>query len=93
MISDFVKETFKKTFKYFDKNFTILIAIEEMSELQKELLKNINRSKNNQDKILEELCDVYIFLELIKKVYNFDDLRVSKHIDQKVTEKMKLPEE
>jgi NTP pyrophosphatase (non-canonical NTP hydrolase) len=45
--------------KYGDKQ--IIVCIEEMSELTKELCKNI-RGHYNLDKIYEEMADVYIML-------------------------------
>ena len=50
----------------------MLLAIEEMSELTKELLKNINRNENNTAQIIEETADVEIMLEQIKLIYGFD---------------------
>lgn len=54
----------------------ILVAVEEMSELQKELLKNINRGEDNINHILEEMADVYITLRQLMMIYRFniDDL-------------------
>lgn len=48
----------------------LLILLEEMSELQKEILKNINRQADNIDSIIEETADVEIMLEQLKYIYN-----------------------
>ena len=48
-------------------------CIEEMTELAKELLKNINRGENNRDKILEETDHVSFLVEQIKVIYDFDE--------------------
>ena len=45
------------------------MVVEEMSELMKEILKNINRKKNNIDAIIEETADVEIMLEQLKENY------------------------
>ena len=47
----------------------MLMVVEEMSELMKEILKNINRKKNNIDAIIEETADVEIMLEQLKENY------------------------
>lgn len=51
----------------------ILVAVEELSELQKELLKNVNRGKDNLDHIKEELVDVLIMLRQLVLIYGFTD--------------------
>ena len=47
----------------------MLMVVEEMSELMKEILKNINRKKNNITEIIEETADVEIMLEQLKENY------------------------
>lgn len=47
----------------------ILMVMEEMAELQKELCKNI-RGKSNVANIAEEIADVQIMLEQMTLLYN-----------------------
>ena len=47
----------------------IMMAYEEMAELQKELCKNY-RGKDNDDHIAEEIADVEIMLEQLKIIYD-----------------------
>ena len=47
----------------------MLMVVEEMSELIKEILKNVSRHKNNIDQIVEETADVEIMLEQLKENY------------------------
>lgn len=49
-----------------------IVAIEEMSELQKELSKNL-RGKDNRENIAEEVADVEIMLEQMKVLYDIED--------------------
>ena len=49
-----------------------LIAIEEMSELQKELCKQY-RGIGSRAHIAEEIADVYIMLEQLKAIFECDD--------------------
>ncbi len=50
----------------------MLMVVEEMSELMKEILKNINRKKDNIAEIVEETADVEIMLEQLKANYNIE---------------------
>lgn len=51
----------------------MLMVVEEMSELMKEILKNINRKKDNVAAIIEETADVEIMLEQLKANYNIEE--------------------
>lgn len=64
-----------------------LIAVEEMAELSKALLKNVNRGKDNVDDIFEELADVSNLLEFLKMIYNISDEQVWEYEDKKHVEK------
>ena len=57
----------------------LLMVLEEMSELQKEILKNVNRGKENIDAIIDETADVEIMLDQLKYIYG---------IHQKVEERI-----
>lgn len=51
----------------------IIIAFEEMAELQKELSKYL-RGKENITEIAEEIADVTIMLEQMKLLFNIEDI-------------------
>lgn len=51
----------------------MLMVVEEMSELMKEILKNINRKKDNVAAIIEETADVEIMLEQLKANYDIEE--------------------
>ena len=53
----------------------IIIAIEELSELQKELCKFL-RNNSNHDNMAEEIADVEIMLEQMKMYFGIDDEEV-----------------
>ncbi|MGI5845983.1 MAG: hypothetical protein ACOX7D_02260 [Alphaproteobacteria bacterium] len=74
--------------KYKGKKYTILLAVEEMTELSKELLKNINRDKDNYDSIFEETTDVMVCLEYIKSAYKISDDTLNENINKKVRYKL-----
>ena len=59
----------KRALETWGEQAQMLMVVEEMSELMKEILKNINRKKNNIDEIIEETADVEIMLEQLKENY------------------------
>ena len=62
----------------------LLVLVEEMAELQKEILKNINREKDNVKEITEEAVDVYVMLEYLKAHYNISEKDIEKYATQKL---------
>ncbi|MBE6455684.1 MAG: hypothetical protein IJO11_07420 [Alphaproteobacteria bacterium] len=63
----------KKAIAKWGNHAQLLMVLEEMSELQKEILKNINRRKDNVDAIIDEVADVEIMLEQLKYIYQIDE--------------------
>ena len=55
-----------------------MVAIEEMSELTKELVKFM-RGEANTDAIAEEIADVEIMLHQLKIIYGIKDEVIEKH--------------
>lgn len=58
------------------------MAIEEMSELIKEICK-IGRGKRDMEAFADEIADVTIMLEQLRLIYGLNDA-VCKHMDAKV---------
>lgn len=75
---------YKKIFRKKTK-IQLIIAIEEMSELTKELTKTI-RGHNRRNNIIEEIGDVRIMLEALEIIFDCRD-EVSKQITFKLSEK------
>ncbi len=65
--------TYQRALKTWGKEPQMLQVIEEMSELTKEILKNINRKKDNVAELIEETADVEIMLEQLKCCYGIKD--------------------
>ena len=59
---------YKKLIQKFGEKIQIIVAIEELSELQKELCKYL-RDKTNIRNISEEMADVEIMLEQLKLIF------------------------
>lgn len=47
----------------------LVVAIEELGELQKELCKTL-RGKEKKEAVIEEMADVYIMLDQLKLIYD-----------------------
>ena len=85
-------DIYNRALKTWDKNPQMLQVIEEMSELIKEILKNVNRGKDNISEIIEETADVEIMLEQLKCCYNIKQevedykkqklLKIAKRLDE-----------
>lgn len=75
------KNLYKDAVNIFGADLQQIVAIEECSELQKELTKAI-RGKGNFDSLAEEIADVEIMLEQIKLIYDNHE-RVNYYIMKK----------
>jgi hypothetical protein len=64
-----------KAIKHYGSKLQIIKCIEELSELQKELCKDLIKDNGfcKQDNIKEEISDVEIMLQSIKLIYNIKD--------------------
>lgn len=67
----------------YGKNHQVDIAIEEMSELTKALLKD-RRNIGAIDDVLEELADVYIMICQLMMIFNIDTEMLDNQIDYKI---------
>lgn len=67
-------EVFRKAQSIFGRDYQIGIVVEECSELQKELMKNTNRKKDNIPEIIDETADVFIGLIHVVISYDINDL-------------------
>lgn len=61
-------DTYAEAVRTYGKQSQIVMAMEEMSELTKELSKNL-RGRNNTTALAEEIADVEIMLEQLKTIY------------------------
>ena len=61
---------------------SMVIAMEELAELQQAISKGI-RGKLNKDNLTEEIADVYIVLDWIEAYYNIDNEELAKWFKHK----------
>lgn len=64
----------EKIIDYYGEEKQMVKAIEEMSELQKELCKTLI-GKENRDSLVEEIADVQIMLEQLKLIVSDIELK------------------
>lgn len=76
-------KTYIQLFKKYGETAQLVVAIEELSELQKELCKDI-RGKGKRENIIEEIADVSIMLEQLYLIYQIDSQEVNKVINKKL---------
>lgn len=73
---------YKDALEFFGSTSQKIMVIEEMSELAKELCKDL-RDRGNIEDIADELADVEITLAQIKSIYNIHNM-VEEHKDFKL---------
>lgn len=81
---DYDDETLFQAIQEFGFDKQALVAVEELSELQKEILKSINRRKKNRDQVKEELVDVLIMLRQLVLIYDFMPEELNEIANQKM---------
>ena len=64
--------TLEKAIETYGKDMQLTVAIEEFSELTKEICKS-KRGADNIDNIIEELADCYIMLSQVRIIYGITD--------------------
>lgn len=82
-----VNPVLKRALHTWGEQTQMMMVVEEMSELMKEILKNVNRGKDNLAEIIEETADVEIMLEQLKENYQIAD-----KVEAYKSEKIKLIE-
>ena len=84
MLDEKYENIIKNIINTYGKKPQVLQAIEEMSELTKELIKNVNRGKHNVTDITLELADVTIMLAQLNIIYNIDPNKLLGAIEYKL---------
>ena len=75
-------QTYTNALIHFGKATQMVVALEELSECQKEICKII-RGESNLDHLAEEIADATIMLEQVRLIFNLNDL-VCEKMDEKV---------
>jgi uncharacterized protein YehS (DUF1456 family) len=75
--------TLEKAIEVYGKDMQLNVAIEEFSELIKEICKH-KRGEDNLDNIIEEMTDCYIMLEQLKIIFEIKTCQINPVINQKM---------
>ncbi len=73
----------KKAIATYGKDLQLTVAVEELSELIKEICKH-KRGLNNILAITEEMADCYIILAELQHIFNIDSKRLNTMIEFKL---------
>lgn len=79
-----VETVIQKAIETYGADLQKQVAIEEMSELTKEICKDF-RGKANRENIIEEIADVQIMLYQLMAMYNISDMELSITLGLKIT--------
>jgi NTP pyrophosphatase (non-canonical NTP hydrolase) len=75
--------TLGKAIETYGKDMQLTVAVEELSELIKEICKN-RRGADNRDNIVEEIADCYIMLDQLIMIFGIRGVEVKRVIDEKL---------
>ena len=84
MLSERYIKIIQDIINHYKKEDQVLQTVEEMSELTKELIKNINRNKENEAEIILEIADVQIMLMQLIEIYKIDGNKLLGAIEYKL---------
>ena len=73
----------EKAIETYGKDMQLNVAIEELSELIKEICKN-KRGSDNRDNIIEEMADCYIMMEQIEIIFGLKYCDIKAVYDEKL---------
>ena len=76
------KKVYQAALRKWGADLQTMMAVEEMSELTKEICK-IKRGKIDLDALADEIADVTIMLEQLREIYGLNDA-VCDHMDAKI---------
>ena len=82
---------YEEAIDVFGKDMQMVVAIEELSELQKELTKAL-RDKARVSFIIEEMADVYIILEQLFLIFDIKEDQIVEKLKEKTERLARLIE-
>lgn len=76
--------TLERAIETYGKDMQLNVAVEELSELIKEICKN-KRGADNRANIIDEMADCYIMLEQLAIIFDISTDEMSVQLDKKFT--------
>lgn len=83
MLNDLQKNALVKALEKFGSISELIITVEELSELQKEVTKQL-RNEGKVENLIEEMADVYIVMEYLKLIFAINDEDIKTEIAFKI---------
>ena len=74
----------KKAIETYGKDMQLTVAVEELSELIKEICKN-KRGADNRKNIIEEMADCFIMLEQLAIIFDIPNHAINEVASQKIS--------
>ena len=84
--------TIDRAIETYGKDMQLTVAVEELSELIKEICK-YKRGADNRKAIIEEMADCYIMLEQLSLIFDIPNHAINEVVDKKITRLEKRLEE
>ena len=75
--------TLEKAIETYGKDMQLNVAVEEFSELIKEICKH-KRGRDNIDNIIEEMADCYIMLDQLAIIFGIEHKAINMVMDKKL---------
>ena len=75
--------TLEKAIATYGKDMQLTVAVEELSELIKEICKS-KRGADNRDAIIEEMADCYIMLDQLAIIFDIPHRDINNVMDRKI---------
>lgn len=74
---------FEQAIETYGKDMQLNVAVEELSELIKEICKS-KRGRDNRENIIEEMADCYIMLEQLEIIFDVKPAELCRVLDAKI---------
>lgn len=84
--------TLERAIETYGKDMQLTVAVEELSELIKEICK-YKRGADNREAIIEEMADCYIMLDQMLTMFNVNEEEICDKMEEKVNRLEKRLEE
>ena len=78
------KAVYEKAIAHYGTESQVMVAVEEMAELTKELAKAFRPDGTTPEKIIDEIADVTVMMEQLRLIFHINK-PVQDHIDYKVS--------
>lgn len=83
MLNELQKSVIENALEKWGSMSELVVTIEELSELQKEVTKQI-RNEGKMENLVEEMADVYIVMEYLNMIFAITDDDINKEVEKKL---------